>query len=78
MKPMKFFNSWKDYFSKKNIFKHRKNPQSSNILIFAIFFAYYNRLHQSINWIAIEILINLENGLKLSGYFFCKGGPSLK
>ena len=28
-------------FQKKNILKHRKNPQSSNMLIFAIFVVYY-------------------------------------
>jgi len=41
--------------------------------MFAIFFAYYNRWHQSINWSAVEILIkiNLEKALKLNCLDIC-------
>ena len=68
MKPMKFIKSWKDQFSKKHFKTSKTNPQSSNILILAIFVAYYNRWHQSINWTTIEILIkiNLKKALKLN------------
>ena len=64
-----FRSSWSPWHSltskttlfRKNIFKHRKKSyQSSNILIFAIFVAYYNRWHKSINWSAIEILIKIN------------------
>jgi len=56
--PIKFFRSENDHFSEK-IFR-KKRHQSSNILMFAIFFDYYNRCHQSINWNAIEILIKIN------------------
>ena len=65
---MKFFNE-KEHFSKKKYFKTRKNAQSSNILIFAAFVT-----EQSINWSSIEILIKIENPLKLNSLdiFFWK------
>ena len=68
MKSEKFFKSEKNHFFKKNILKHRKNPSKFKILIFAIFFAFYNRWHQAINWSAIEIIIKIkpEKALKLN------------
>ena len=49
MKPMKFFNFENGQFS-ENIFRNiEKTPSKFKYLNFAIFFAYYNRWHQSIN-----------------------------
>ena len=55
---MKFLKSEKTF----------SNIESSNILIFAIFVAYDNRWHISINWSSIEMLINanLEKASKLN------------
>jgi len=66
MKPMKFFKSENHHFT-------NTSPQSWNILILAIFFAYYNRWHQSINWSAIEILIKIyrEKAVKLTCLDIC-------
>ena len=72
MKPMKFFKSEKHHFSEKIFRNIEKTPSKFNILIFAIFFGYYNRWHQSIHWRAIEILIkilikvNPEKAVKLN------------
>jgi len=41
MKPIKFFHSEKDHFSEKIFRNIEKSARSLNILIFAIFFAYY-------------------------------------
>jgi len=73
MKPMKFFKS---PFPEKHFQTSKESAQSSNILIFVIFYTFYNKWHQSINCSSIEILIkiNLEKSLKikLPGHFFEK------